>query len=562
MRYSKLFGKTQREIPRNVGTISQQLLMRAGFLKSSGAGSLLLLPLARRVLQKANRIVAGEAAARGVQYVEAPPPLPGAVQERTPGAELKRALAGCRPLMRQQYFMAPQHEEDLCLLAGTLPMTYKELPLMIGIRRWHLREDVHGLGSPAFSRQFPAHAGYSFDAGEASAGNSYALLREACQFAIRQTGVEILAVHAWPASPGVPASEEFLALSASGSEKIVLCETCEYRARLDCAQSLFPEFRQQEGPRPLEAVYGPGIVNTSELAAFVGIPVEKTTKTLLFQADDSLVAACVRGEYDVSEAKLAALLGCSQLRLAPAAIVKEATGADVGYAGPLGLPAGIRILWDQTTACRVNFECGANRTGYHNINVNFDRDLPVPAEFFDLSESKEGEICAQCGLGRLSVRQGTRLGHVTRLGSMYATELKAAYTSSEGDSQPMLLTCCGMDMMRLLATIVELHNDKRGILWPRPVAPFLAHLISLPGVEDRAAEIHAGIERAGIEVLWDDRNTLAGAKFGDADLIGIPVRLVLSTRTGGKLEWKERGSELTEFISPEEAIRRLIDLHL
>ena len=561
MRYSKLFGKTQREIPRNVGTISQQLLMRAGYIKSSGAGPVLLLPLAWRVLQNADRIVTGEAAARGIQYIEAPPPLPGVVKERTASAELKRALAGCRPQMRQQYFMAPQHEEDLCLLAGTLPMTYKELPLMIGIRRWHFREDLRGSGSPASSRQFPAHAGYSFDADEAGAGNSYALLREACQFAIRQTGVEVITVNTRPASPGVPCSEEFLAFSESGDEKIVLCETCEYRARLDSAQSLFPKFHQQESPQPLEAVYGPGIVNTSELAAFVGIPVEKTTKTLLFQADDSLVAVCVRGEYDVSEAKLAALLGCSQLRLAPAAVVKDVTGADVGYAGPLGLPGEIKILWDQTTACRVNFECGANRTGYHNINVNFDRDLPSPAEFFDLSESKEGEICAQCGLGKLAVRKGTRLGHITQLGPMYATELKAAYTSSEGDSRPMLLTCYGIDMMRLLATIVELHNDKKGILWPRRVAPFLAHLISLPGVEDRAAEIHARLERAGIDVLWDDRDTLAGSKFGDADLIGIPIRLVVSTRTGEKLEWKERGGELTELISLEEAIRRLIDLH-
>ena len=561
MRYSKLFGKTQRETPKNAGTASQQLLIRAGYLKSSGAGPL-LMPLARRVLQKADRIVIGEAAARGVQYIEAPPPLAGAAKDRTAGAELRRALGGCRPLLRQQYFMASQHEEDLCLLAGTLPMTYKELPLMIGIRRWHLREDGRGAGPSAFSRQFPAHAGYSFDAGEASAGNSYALLREACQFAIRQMGVEILTVDTWPVSPAAPAAEEFLALVASGNERIVLCETCEYRARLDCAQSLFPEFRQQESPQPLEAVYGPGIVNTSELAAFVGIPVEKTTKTLLFQADESLVAVCVRGEYDVSEAKLAALLGCSQLRLAPSAIVKDVTGADVGYAGPLGLPAEIRILWDQTTACRINFECGANRTDYHNINVNFDRDLPVPAEFFDLSVSKEGEICAQCGLGKLSVRQGTRLGHVTQLGPMYATELKAAYTSSEGDSRPMQLTCCGIDMMRLLATVVEQHNDKKGILWPRRVAPFLAHLISLPGTEDRAAETHAGFERAGIEVLWDDRETLAGAKFGDADLIGIPVRLVLSTRTGEKLEWKERGGELTELVSLEEAIRRLIDLKM
>jgi prolyl-tRNA synthetase len=561
MRYGKMFGKTLREIPKNAGSLSQQLLLRAGFIKPSGTGPFLFLPLAWRVLQHADRIVAGEAQARGIQILEAPPPLAAAAKERSAGAELKRALASCRPQLRQQYFMADQHEEDLCLLAGTLPMTYRELPLLIAMRQWKHREEGRGQASLAAARQFPAYAGYSFDADAASAERSYATLREACQFAMRQMGIEALTIAASPPPADAPFSEEIMALSGAGEESIVLCETCEYRASFDRAQSLFPKFNQQESAQPLEAVFGPGIVGTAELAAFVGIPVEKTTKTLLFQADDALVAVCVRGTYDVSEVKLASLLGCRQLKLAPAGAVRDLTGADVGYAGPLGLPREVGVLWDLTTACRVNFECGANRTDYHNINVNFDRDLPQPKEYFDLRRIKEGEICAQCGLGKLVVRPGTRLGHVSRLDTMYAKEFKAAHTSSAGELQPTLLSCCGFDMMRLMAAIVELHNDRKGILWPRSVAPFLAHLVSLPGAEEWAGEIHSRLARAGISVLWDDRDTPAGAKFGDADLIGIPIRLVVSVRTGEKLEWKERSGELVELISLDEALRRLIDLH-
>jgi prolyl-tRNA synthetase len=301
-------------------------------------------------------------------------------------------------------------------------------------------------------------------------------------------------------------------------------------------------------------------VGTAELAAFVGIPVEKTTKALLFQSDNAVVEVCVRGEYDVSEAKLAEILGCTQLKLAPPAVIRDLTGAEVGYAGPIGLPGTVKLVWDPTTAGRVNFECGANRTDYHNINVNFGRDLEQPEKYFDVRRIKEGEICAQCGLGRLMVRRATRLGHITRLGKMYARELKATFASADGKSEPMLITCAGIDMMRVLTTLVEQHHDSKGILWPRPVAPFLVHMVSLPGVVVRAGEIYAKLEQAGIAVLWDDRDAPAGAKFGDADLIGIPIRLVISTRTGDKLEWKERGGEVTELLPMEDVLRRLIDL--
>jgi len=557
MRYSKLFGKTLREAPKVVETRSQQWLLRAGLIKASSPGSFILLPLGYRVLRKMNRIVAEEFAARGVQFLLTPPPHPPPAKERAPHAEPKHTLKACRSQMRQQYFLASQHEDDLSALAGFLPMTYKELPILLGHCQWKYREEGRGSATLLSARQFLMQAVYSFDVDEAGVKSSAALLEETCQAVFRHMGIEVIALTTDPGSPGRPASTDFVALSEAGDEEIVLCDGCEYRASLERAQSLFPAFEQEENPRAIETVFGPGIVATAELAAFVGIPIEKTTKTLLFQADDQVVAVCVRGEYDVSETKLAELLGCAQLKLAPAQVVKELTGADVGYAGPIGLPEEVETIWDLTTEGRVNFEVGANRTDYHCINVNFGRDLPKPETFVDVRRIKEGETCIRCRQGRLRVRKAIRLGHVSKLGTMYSKELRATFTTREGKSEPMLLSCCGMDMMRLFAVIVEQHSNTKGIAWPKSLAPFAGHLISLPGGEKRAKDIYERFVQAGIDVLWDDRDAPAGAKFGDADLMGIPIRLVVSTRTGENVEWKERQGESPELISVEEAIRRL-----
>ena len=557
MRYSNLYGKTLREAPKNAGPVSLQLLLRAGFLKAAGPGAFLLLPLARRVIRHMDFIIETEATARGIQLLEMPPPPAGNAKDHAAGADWKRVLAGCRPQIRQQYPMAGQHEEDLCLLAGNLPMSYKELPLLLGARQWKCREAGRGQGSLVLARRFPAHVSYAFDTDEASARTSSHLLREVCQVSFRQMGLDFVSVNNQPDSPESPDSEEFVALTDSGDETMVLCDTCDYAAALERAQSRVPRFEQQEAPLLMEAVYGPGIVGTAELAAFVGIPVEKTTKTLLFQADESVVAVCVRGEYDVSETKLAERLGCRELKLAPAAVVKDLTGADVGYAGPVGLPKDISIVWDLSTEGRINFEGGANRSDYHDINVNFGRDLPAPEEFVDVRRAREGEACARCGKGRLVTRKGIRLGHVSRLGTMYSKELKAVFAAGAGKNELMMLTCYGIDLMRVLSAIVERHNDRKGIVWPRRIAPFAVLLISLPGADDRARVLYDGLIQEKIDVLWDDRDTPAGARFGDADLIGIPVRLVVSPRTGENVEWKERNRDAAETISFEEAIRRL-----
>lgn len=557
MLYSRIFGKTMREAPKGTLPAAQRLLVRAGMVRTTGPGIFVFLPLGRYVLHKIAAIAQEEFARRGVQFLEAPPGCPASPPGRAPADECRRALAAQRRRIVEHYFLAAHHDDDLCLLAGALALSYRELPLMLGFHRWRYDEEGRGAAGFIAARRFPMLAAYSFDAEEEGARASSTLLHEACAAAFGRMGIEAVALSAPARAPGALVSEEFAAVSEAGDEEALACDACAYRAARERAQSVLAAPNPVEEPRPLEAVYGPGIVDTARLASFVGIPWEKTTKTLLFEADDQAVAVCVRGDCEVSSAKLAALLGCGRLRLAPADRVRELTGADVGYAGPVGLPPEVTILWDQTTAGRVNFEAGANRTDYHYVNVNFGRDLPGPERFVDVRLAREGEACASCGRGRLRARRVLRLGHVTPLGTAPAAVLRASFTSKAGRSEPARISVAGLELMRLMAAIVEQHSDSKGIAWPASVAPCAAVLISLPGVEARARELYEVMIRAGIEILWDDRETAAGAKFADADLIGAPIRLVLSPRTGGKLEWKARGAESTEMLPPEEAVRRL-----
>lgn len=244
--------------------------------------------------------------------------------------------------------------------------------------------------------------------------------------------------------------------------------------------------------------------------------------------------------------KLANHLGCLNLAIASAETVKRLTGADVGYAGPVGLPDSVEVVWYHSTRGRVNFECGGNKTNFHNLNVNFGRDVVEPKEFIDIREVKEEETCSKCQKGRLHQKHGIELAHVFKLGTLYSNAMGAKFTDQNGEKKPIVMGCYGIGMSRALATIVEVFHDEKGITWPEAVAPFQVHLISLPGGEAVGEDVYDKLTRSGVSVLWDERDVSAGIKFSDCDLIGIPTRLVVSRKTGDTIEVKKRSdSEAT-----------------
>jgi len=311
----------------------------------------------------------------------------------------------------------------------------------------------------------------------------------------------------------------------------------------------------------MEMVCGPGLIQPAPLAEFLGIPVWLTTKLLLFLADGRPVAVMVRGDCDVSETKVRRRLGGGRLELAPPETVRALTGAEVGYAGPIGLAADVQILADAQTRDRVNFECGANRTDHHLIHVNFDRDLPRP-EFGDYAAAAAGHGCPRCDAGRLADGVAAEIARVTGSGAAPADPDGPTCLDQEGRSRSIGWVQLSLDLTALVAAAVEQHHTAAGIVWPRALAPAAVHLVAL-NLEDvevahAAAALYTTLRADGIPVLFDDRDARAGDKFAGADMLGLPVVLTLSRRThqAGELELQIRGGE-RETLPREEALGRL-----
>jgi prolyl-tRNA synthetase len=359
------------------------------------------------------------------------------------------------------------------------------------------------------------------------------------------------------AGPG-PSRRQALAVPAPGGDtEAIACEACGYAALRASAESRLEAFPQDPEMRPMQAVHGPGLVGVAPLAQFLGIPVWKTTKTLLFQADRHVVAVMVRGDCDVSDAKVRRRLDCRELTLAAPAVIRELTGAEVGYAGGVGLPASVRVLADDFTRERVNFECGANRTDYHNINVNWGRDLPEP-EFGDFKAARPGDRCPRCDDGRLTALPSVIVGW---LAAENAREGAPTYQDAGGRPRPASPARVTLNLTRLAVLAAEAHHDDAGLHWPADIAPYAVHLIGLnledEEVRTQAQAIYARLRAEGVEVLFDDRDARAGEKFSDADLFGIPVRLTVSKRVvkEGKIELRRRGAAAGELVTAEDALR-------
>lgn len=372
-----------------------------------------------------------------------------------------------------------------------------------------------------------------------------------------RVGLDAIVVEADNGYIGGDYCHEFVVEHEVGESKFFTTEDGSYAAHEEVAKFKIDEAHETEEEKPLEEVEGKGIIGMDELVKFHNIPAEKMTKSVLFEDEKgNVIAAAVRGGFDINETKLMHVAKVHRLELASAETVKRVTGAEVGYAGLLNLPKEVRIFMDESMKGRKNFEMGANKTNYHSINVNFGRDLPMPEKFYDFKMAKAG-YTAENGQ-KLIEKRGIEVGNIFQLGFHYSTKMKdAMFTDEKGEKKPYYMGCYGFGLARTLTTVVEKHHDEKGIVWPKNVAPFAVHLISLRENE-KAEKLYEDLQEAGIEVLFDDREEVgAGQKFGDADLIGIPVRLVVSAKTEGKIEWKTRTKSETELLSFDEVLKRL-----
>ena len=565
MRQSRLVGRTLREAPKDAQTAAHALMVRGGYMQQLSAGVYLYLPLLLRTLEKIGRIIREEMGAAGAEELLMPALQPRELWEESGRWDRYTAIDGIMFSFKDRRgavcCLGPTHEEVVTDLLRREIQSYKDLPRCVFQIQTKFRDEIRPRFGLMRAREFIMKDAYSFDADAAGLETAYEAMRQAYHRICRRIGYQYRAVDADPGAIGGSGSQEFMVLAETGEDTILFCDECDYAANQEQACTRIDEFPQDAETAPMQAVFGEGLIGTGPLSEFLHIPVWKTTKTLIFEADESVVAVMVRGDCDVNEIKVANFLGCRRLQLASPERIRHLTGAEVGYAGPIGLPPSVRIIADRYVDGRVNFECGANQTNYHSINVNFGRDLPRP-EFGDFKLGREGDGCPTCGKP-LRAARGIEVGHIFKLGTKYSEAMGCRYLDAAGKPQPVVMGCYGIGVSRMAAAWVEQHHDDKGIHWAPQIAPFHVHLVGLnledPAVAGPAEKMYADLQGLDIEVLFDDRRARAGEKFSDADLIGLPVRLTVSKRTlaQGKVEFKLRREAQAEQLTFDEAVAKI-----
>lgn len=553
MRLSKLFGKTLRQTPAEAENISHQLLLKAGMIHQLAAGIYSFLPLGWRVLRKIENIIREEMDAIGGQELMMPMLQPLEIWEET-----ERDLAFGKTLFTlsdrrdRKLVLAPTHEEVITELIRRNVQSYRDLPLLLYQIQTKFRDEPRPRGGLLRVREFGMKDLYSFDADEEALDTTYRKVIQAYQRIYERCGLPSVVVEADSGAIGGKESHEFMVIAESGEDQVIYCSSCDYSANVERAESVKLPAEKEE-PLPLEEVATPGVKTIEELTNFLAIPKSKTLKAVFYAADGELIFVAIRGDLEVNEVKLKNALKCHDLRLATDDEVQEA-GLVAGSASPTGI-TGIKRVADPSITLGTNFVAGANKPDTHLKNVNHPRDFEAEL-MTDIAIAQPGEGCPRCGSKLLSTR-GIEVGHVFKLGTFFSEKLGATYIDHNGVERPIFMGCYGIGIGRLLAAAIEQNHDEKGIIWPLPIAPYQVHLCPLSmdnkEVASTAERLYLDLQQEGLEVLFDDRTESPGVKLNDADLLGMPLRLILSPRTlkSQSVELKKRREKEATLIPVE-----------
>ncbi len=547
MRYSEMHLPTGREVPSDAEVVSNQLMIRAGMIRKLTSGIYSYLPLGYRVIRKVEQIIREEMNKAGAQEVHLPMVQPAELwQESGRWTFYGKELLRFRDRNNRDYCLGPTHEEVITDLVRHDIKTYRQLPCNLYQIQTKFRDEVRPRFGVMRCREFGMKDAYSFDADEAGAEKSYEKMFAAYNNIFRRCGLKFRSVEADSGSIGGSFSHEFMVMADSGEDAIVFCEKCNYAANLEKAEIVKPaaeDLQQKEQPA-MESVETPDVRTIEEVSTFLNVSPEQIVKTLIFNADGKPCAVLIRGDHEVNEIKVKNYLGAAALELADDEMIMKATGAPRGFAGAVGIKA--RVIADYSIMNLVNMVTGANKENYHLKNVNIGRDFQVES-FADLRVSQPGDACPRCG-GVIKFVRGIEVGHVFKLGTKYSKAMKAVYLDRDGKEKTMIMGCYGIGIGRTVAACIEQNFDSNGIIWPIPLAPFTVIVtpvnIKESDVMKASEDIYRELLACGVESIMDDRDERAGVKFKDADLIGIPLRIVVGSKNlaQGRVELKIRRS--------------------
>ena len=557
MRMTRLVTRTLRADPPEAETASHRLLLKAGLIYQVAAGVYAYLPLAWRALRKIENIIREEMDAAGSQELMMPALQPMELWEQTGRrAAMGDVLFSLQDRRGRPMALAPTHEEVITSIVRANVQSYRDLPVILYQIQTKFRDEPRPRAGLVRVREFAMKDAYSFNADEGSLDDSYQAMAQAYRNIYRRCSLPVLMAEADSGAIGGKDSHEFLLPTPTGEDTVITCPACGYTANAEKAVGVYPAVAT-ETEQPLAEVATPGVKTIAELAAFLDVPESKTLKAVFYAADGEVVFAVLRGDLEVNEVKLKNALHCRELRLATDAEVRAA-GLVAGSASPIGI-ANLKRVADPSIIGGSNFVVGANRPDTHYRNANYPRDFAVDL-LTDIALAQPGQLCPKCG-GILESTRGVEVGHIFKLGTFYSEALGALYLDSSGQQQPIIMGCYGIGVGRLLAAAIEQNHDDHGIIFPTAIAPYQAHLVGLnltdAAVAAAADNLYQQLWDAGIETLYDDRpDAAAGVKLNDADLIGLPLRLVVSPRNlrNNAVELKGRAETESVMVGLEDIL--------
>ncbi|MCS6912848.1 MAG: proline--tRNA ligase [Myxococcales bacterium] len=556
MRFSQMLIPTLKEAPSDARVPSHVLLVRAGYIRQVAAGIFSLLPLGMRVVHRIERIVRQELNRAGAMEVLLPMVHPAPLwQESGRWQVYGPQLLRLRDRKEFEFALAPTAEEAIVALVRDDVRSYRRLPLNLYQIQDKFRDEDRPRAGLMRGREFIMKDGYSFHVDEEDARREYQNMYDTYTRIFRRCGLDFRAVEADTGNIGGSLSHEFQVLADTGEDSIVSCDACDYAANVEKAvlRRQVGEPPDTSATPPCSPVHTPGVGRIEEVAAFLQTEPQRLLKTLLYIADGKPVAALLRGDRQLNEAKFRTLLGASQLDPASDAQVRQLSGAEVGFAGPVGLA--VPLYADLEVVEMGPAFCGANRTDYHLQDVVFGRDYQ--AQVADLRVAAAGDPCGRCERGRYRHHRGIEVGHVFFLGTRYSEPMRCEFLDREGRLRPMVMGCYGIGITRVVAAAVEQNHDEHGIRWPMALAPFHVILVTAglePGIGEMARRIYDDLQVRGVDVLYDDRDERPGVKFKDADLIGIPVRITVGRKalSDGMVEVRRRDGKLDTRVPLQE----------
>ena len=562
MRFSEFGLTTLKEVPAEAEIVSHKLMLRAGLIRRLASGLFTWMPLGLKVLRKVEAIVREEMDRAGALELLMPAVQPAELWQKT-GRWDKYGPLLLRMSDRHErdYCFGPTHEEVITDIASKELRSYKQLPINYYQIQTKFRDEIRPRFGVMRSREFIMKDAYSFDIDDEGLETSYQKMHAAYTAIFERLGLKFRVVWADSGEIGGSKSQEFHVLADSGEDAIAYSDEDDYASNIETAATLPPEGDRPAASQSFEKVETPGARSIEALCEVLGVTPQQTLKTLIVEGTDGPVALALRGDHELNAVKAQRLPGvASPLTMADAATVRQVTGCEPGFAGPVGLD--IAIFYDHATGNMADFVCGANEADMHYTGSNFGRDIDS-SETADLRNVVAGDPVPG-GNGTLSIARGIEVGHIFQLGTQYSKALGAAVQDSDGKDRIMAMGCYGIGITRIVGAAIEQNNDDNGIVWPEPLAPFDVVLVPInmhrsEAVRDAAETLYEELNSLGFEVLFDDRDVRPGVKFADAELIGIPHRLVVGERSleANQLEYRHRRDEESRNLNREEALNLL-----